>query len=312
MDDTRRFLQGMNLPGHELNLLPDSPSAFLDGGHYRVEIPGVESREALDAVVETAREVDLIVHRVTALGGIMLLPDQEIRAMADLGAAQRIEVCLAVGPRAPYGAMAGPRTPDGAGRGWRLCGTDELVYAIEDVRRAVALGIRSVLVADEGLLWVLREMKTSGVLPDELALRASSHIGACNPASIWLLEELGAASYALPPDLTVARIATMRAAVDMPLEVAVECSGVQGGFVRLYEAPEFVRVAAPLYLSYDLRVAPEVSPGGSHVAGMMVSLCRERVRRARLGQNMLERYLPHVVASPRGAGGVALPIYVAS
>lgn len=301
MDETRRFLQGMNLPGRDLHHLPDSPTCFRDGALYRVEIPGVESPGALEAVVETARDLDLVVHRVTALGGITLLADREIREMADLGAAQRVEVCLAVGPR----------SPEGAARGWRLTGVDELVYGVEDVRRAVALGIRSVLVADEGLLWVLREMKSGGVLPDEVALRASARLGACNPASVWLLEELGAASYALPPDLTLARVAAARAAVDMPLEIAVEAYDTAEGGARIYDVPELVRVAAPIYLSYDVRDVPDVYAGGRHVAETMITLCRERVRRARLGQNILERYLPAASTSLRGAEGVAMPIHVA-
>ncbi len=311
MEETRRFLQTMNLPGCDPQHLPDAATCFRDGALYRVEIPGVESPAALEAVVDTARDLQLAVHRVTALGGIMLLSDREIRELADRGAAQRIEVCLAVGPRAPYG-VHGSAAAEGAARGWRLSGVDDLVHAVEDVRRAAALGIRSALISDEGLLWVLREMKTGGLLPEDLALRASARLGACNPASIWLLEELGAASYALPADMALARIAAARAAVDMPLEIAIEACDAMGGYVRLYDVPEIVRVGAPIYLSYDLRNAPDVYPCGSHNAETMVELCRERVRHARLGQNVLERYLPAAVASQRGAEGVAMPVYLAS
>lgn len=301
MDDTRRFLQGMNLPGQDLHHLPDSTTCFRDGALYRVEIPGVENPSALEDVVSTARDLGLTVHRVTAFRGISLLTDREIREMADLGAAQRLEVCLAVGPRSPRSRA----------RGWRLTGADELVHAVEDVRRAVELGIRSVLVADEGLLWVLREMKTSAILPDEVALRASPRLGACNPASVWLLEELGAASYALPSDLSLPRIAAVRAAVDMPLEIAVAPYEAPGSCVRLYDVPELVRVAAPVYLSYDLTDVSGDDTGGHHAWEAAIALCRERVRRARLGQSILERYLPAAGVSARGAEGTAMPVHAA-
>ena len=54
MDETRRFLQGMNLPGRDLHHLPDSVTCFRDGALYRVEIPGVESPLALEAAIEMA------------------------------------------------------------------------------------------------------------------------------------------------------------------------------------------------------------------------------------------------------------------
>ena len=52
-------------------------------------------------------------------------------------------------------------------------GADQLVYAIEDVRRACDLGIRSVLPADLGLIWVLNEMKKKGELPKNLVIKSS-------------------------------------------------------------------------------------------------------------------------------------------
>lgn len=41
---------------------------------------------------------------------------------------------------------------------------DQVIFAAEDIRRACALGIRSVLVADEGLFWLASEMKKAGEL----------------------------------------------------------------------------------------------------------------------------------------------------
>ena len=96
----------------------------------------------------------------------------------------------------------------------------------------------------------------------------------------------------------------------MPLEVTVDADGCDP--LGIHDVSEIVRVAAPVYLSYDVRPPAGISTVGSHISDGIVSLCRERVRRARLGQNVLERYTPAATASGRGADGVAAPIYLAS
>src|SRR5207247_2654691 len=182
-----------------------------------------------------------------------------------------------------------------------------LVYAMEDARRAVALGISSVLVADEGLLWVLGEMRREGVLPRELVIKVSVMMGAANPASSKLMERLGADTYNIPTDLTLAQIAAIRQAVDIPLDVYVEAPDDLGGFIRHYEIPELIRVASPVYVKFGLRNAPNIYPSGSHLESTAVALTRERVRRAKLGVEMVRRYAPMLVASPCGAAGLGIP-----
>jgi hypothetical protein len=77
--------------------------------------------------------------------------------------------------------------------------------------------------------------------------------------------------------------------------------------VRLYELPEIVRIAAPVYVKFGLRNAPDVYPSGSHLEATVLALSRERVRRARLGLELLEREFPEAVTSQLGAAGLALP-----
>ena len=95
-----------------------------------------------------------------------------------------------------------------------------------------------------------------------------------------MLVDLGASTLNLPTDLSLAQIAAIRAAVDVPLDIYVEAPDNVGGFVRLYELPEIVRVAAPVYVKFGLRNAPDVYPAGSHLEATTVALSRERVRRA--------------------------------
>ena len=44
-----------------------------------------------------------------------------------------------------------------------------------------------------------------------------------------------------------------------------------GGAVRYYEAPELVRVAAPIHLKFTVRNAPGIYPSGEHLAGLAVA-----------------------------------------
>jgi hypothetical protein len=308
MQATRDFLKRLGLPPGDLFDLPTSAKRFPDGAQYRVEIPSVEGPHALAAVLAEAEARKVRVHRVSQGSGIMLLTDAEIREMARLGAEARVEVSLFVGPRAAWETGAQITAPAGKNLGARQRGMNQVVYAIEDIKRACSLGIRSVLVADEGLLWVVNEMKKAGELPAELVLKVSVQMGAANPVSIRLQEQLGAGTYNTPTDLDLPMLAAIRAAVSLPLDIYVEVPDNFGGFVRHYEIPEIVRVAAPVYVKFGLRNAPDVYPSGSHLESTVIALSKERVRRAEIGLDLLRRYYPEAVQSELAAKGLALPV----
>ena len=307
MDATRTFLQSLGLPPGDLHELPTSSKRFPDGAQYRVEIPSVEGPRALEAVLDEAEVRGVRVHRVSQGSGIMLQTDDEILEMARIGAVARIEVSLFVGPRAAWEPGAQILSPAGRNLGARHRGMEQLVYAVEDVKRACALGIRGVLVADTGLLWVLREMKAAGVLPADLVVKVSVQMGAANPASIRLQEQLGAGTYNVPTDFSLAMLAAVRAAVDLPIDFYVEVPDGFGGFIRHYEIGEIVRVAAPVYLKFGLRNTPEIYPSGTHLEGTVIALSRERVRRAEIGLAHLRRYYAEAVTSDVGAPGLGIP-----
>lgn len=307
MQATRAFLERLGLPSGDLHTLPSSSKRFPDGAEYRVEIPSVEGPRALAAVLEEGQARGVRIHRVSQGSGVMLLTDSEIREMARLGAEAQVEVSLFVGPRAAWETGAQILAPAGRNLGARHRGMEQLVYAIEDVKRACDLGIRGVLVADEGLLWVLDEMKRAGELPPNLVLKVSVQMGAANPASIRLQERLGAGTYNVPTDLDLAKLAAIRAAVDLPIDLYVEVPDNFGGFVRHYEIADIVRVVAPVYLKFGLRNAPDVYPSGTHLEQSVIALSRERVRRAEIGLAHLQRYHPDAVTSELGAPGLAVP-----
>lgn len=308
MQTTRSFLEHLNLPSGDLFSLPDSTKRFPDGAQYRIEIPSVEGPRALTAVLEEAQRQGVTLHRVSQGSGIMMLTDDEIREMARLGRENGVEVSLFVGPRAAWDTGAQINASSGKNLGARLRGMDQVVYATEDVIRAAALGIRSVLVADEGQLWLINEMRREGQLPADLVVKISVQMGAANPISVRLMEQLGAGTYNPPTDLSLPQLAAIRAAVDLPLDLYVEAPDDFGGFVRFYEVPEMIRVAAPIYVKLGLRNALGIYPSGLHLEDLAIRQARERVHRAALVMDLIRRYLPDARMSKTGAADLGIPV----
>ena len=308
MQNTRNYLASLGLPPGDAFDLPDSDRRFPDGAHYRIEIPSVEGPAAFAALLEEAEQLSVTIQRISQGSGIMLLTDEDIREMARLGNQAGVEVSLFIGPRAAWDTGAQVTSSAGKNLGARLRGMEQVVFAVEDLRRACALGIRSVLIADEGLLWLANEMKKSGELPPELVLKVSVQMGAANPISVRWMEQLGANTYNVPTDLSLAQLSTLRRVVSIPFDIYIEAPDDFGGFVRYYEAPEMVRVAAPVYVKLGLRNAPNIYPSGLHLQATAVALARERVHRAKIAQDMLERYFPAAKASPTGATDLGVPV----
>lgn len=171
--------------------------------------------------------------------------------------------------------------------------------------------MRSVLVTDLGVLRVAARMRDAGELPATFQFKVSVQMGLSNPAAIQLAEQLGANTYNVPTDLSLAQLAAIRAAIDIPLDIYLESPDDQGGFVRHFEIAEMVRVAAPVYLKFGLRNAANIYPSGTHLATVATALAVERVRRAEIGLGLLARYAPDAVGSTLPAAGLAVPEVVA-
>jgi peptidase U32-like protein len=307
MKATRAFLERLGLPGAEPQALTASAQRFPDGCQYRIEIPSTEGPRALRSVIEAGKQYRVPIHRVSQGSGIMLLTDDEIRDMLKLGRDHGMEVSLFVGPRAQWDIGAQVKTPAGSVIACSQRGTEQLVYALEDIKRGCDLGLRGVLIADPGLLWVTHEMKGAGELPRNLVIKTSVQLPTANPAAARVWQTLGAGTLNLAVDLTLAQIAGIRQAVDLPLDLYVEAPDGFGGFVRHFEVPELVRIAAPLYVKLGLRNGPDIYPCGTHLEATAIALSVERVRRARIALDMIERYYPEASMSEVGAADLAIP-----
>lgn len=294
------LLEALGLPPGDAHDLPPSPHRFPDGAHYRVEIPSVEGPRVLAAVLEESRSRGVPIHRVSQGSGIMLLTDAEIGEMCGMCRESHIELSLFVGPRAAWDTGASVVSPAGRTLGAQLRGQDQVRYALDDVLRAVELGVRSVLIADIGLLRTLDLARQGGHLPKELIIKISVQLAAANPLAVAVLADAGATTINVPTDLSPAMLAGIRQQCDVPLDVYVEVPDGFGGFVRHYEIPALIQVAAPVYVKFGLRNAPDIYPSGLHLEQVAVLMARERVRRAELGLALLHRHLSQA-GHPDGA-----------
>ena len=277
-----------------------SPYSFPDGGTWRTELPSCEGPAVLEAVLAESERLAVPLHRISQGSGVWMLTDREITDMAQATGERGIDLCLFLGPRGTWAPTASVLTPSGGG-GARAYGYDQVGGCVEDAMRAASLGVRCLLVADEGVLWTLHRLRAAGELPADTRFKVSALVGPVNPASFAVWEQLGADSINVPSDLTLHQLAETRRFSRAPVDLYVEAPDNLGGFVRIYEAAELVRTGAPVYLKFGLRNTPGIYPVGEHLKGEAVATGRERVRRGRLVLDTLERLGAGAGMSPLGS-----------
>ncbi len=291
MQATRDFLKSLGLPGGDAYDLPTSSQRFADGAHYRFEVPGIQGPRALQALLEEIHRLNLPLHRVTQTQGIMRLSDDDITSMVGLAADANIELVLAIGPRATYDTSASVQTPEGQKMGYRLRGQEQIVRAIEDVKRAFALGCQRFLVYDEGCLWALNQMRSQGLLPASVQFKVSAHCGHGNPCSARLLESIGADSLNPVRDIQLPMLAALRQAIAIPIDIHTENPASSGGFIRHYEVPEMIRVGAPVYLKTGGSVAK------THSWETTEADAKKRAKQVALVKRVIDQYAPDAICS---------------
>jgi hypothetical protein len=255
---TREYLETLGLPNGDNNHLPTSHKRFKeDGSHFKIEIPTVNSADAMNALLIESKKIGVKINRITETYGLFRHTQAEIKDMVALCAENHCELVMSTGPRASYDTSATAVSPQGKTIAYRLRGQEQLIRAIEDIRRGIELGVRNFLIYDEGLLWVLDRMRSTHFIPEEINFKISAHCGHGNPASFKLLENMGANSINPVRDLQLPMLSSLRQAIDIPIDCHTDNPIASGGFIRVYEAPEIVRVASPVYLKTGNSVVAE-------------------------------------------------------
>ena len=295
MKKTRDFLMTLGMPGGDDYALTASEKCFSDGAQYRFEVPGIQGPGAMSALLESLDGYGLFIHRITQTKGIMALTDEEIKRMVELSDKWQVELILSIGPRATTDTSASAQTVEGQRMGYRLRGQEQIVRAIEDVKRAAKLGCRSFLVYDEGCLWALNEFRKAGEIPTDCKFKVSAHTGFGNPCSAKLLESIGADSVNPVRDIQLQMIASIRKAIYIPIDLHTENPKSSGGFIRHYEVPEMIRIGAPIYLKTGGSVA------ATHSWDTTADEAKKRAKQIVLVSRVINEYYPEAVCSAKGS-----------
>jgi hypothetical protein len=301
-EETREYLKKIGMPQGDAYDMPSSDMRFPDGSAFRIEVPTVNTAEAVRALLETAAKNGITINRVTETYGMFRHTREEIKEYCSLCNEYQAELLMSVGPRATYDTGATVLSEQGVRISYRLRGMDQVLRGVEDIKRSYDLGVRGFLIYDEGMLWLVGQMRKDGALPKDIIFKTSAHLGQCNPCSFKLLESLGADSINPVRDLQIPMIAALRQAVKTPLDVHTDNPPGSGGFIRVYEAPEIVRVAAPVHCK----------TGNSVVAGhgqlTSASDGKKMADQASIVVEMVNKYYPELKQTPKGSSNLHIPV----
>jgi hypothetical protein len=311
LDDIRKAMEKYGIPGRDLYDLPTSEKSFPDGANYRMEISGIERPSTLAALIEEMEKRDIAIHRlISTVMGSTLLSDDELADFAKMAKEKKLEVIITPGPRSSWDTGRQLFTPEGVISGLRVRGSDNLSYLIADIKRTVDFGFRGFLVTDEGALWLLSKLRDEGVIPKDVVFKVSIFAGHANPAGGKVLESLGANTFNPLGDLSLPMFASIRKAIDIPIDIHIYLSDSFGGFNRFWEAPELARVASPCY--FKIEPGSALAAGGGIYKpwtdeGFLANFAKEKVKFAEIIKGIIDKHQPDLKMSKLGPEDLAIP-----
>jgi hypothetical protein len=300
-EETRAYVKKLGLPSGDLFDMPTSNKRFADGAAYRIEVPTINSAEAVEGLLKTADKNGIVINRVTETFGMFRHTREEIKEFCKLCHDYGCELLMSTGPRATYDTGATVLSSQGVRIGYRLRGMEQVLRAVEDLKRGYELGVRGFLIYDEGMLWLVGQMRKDGALPKDIIFKLSAHTGHCNPCSFRLLESLGADSINPVRDLQIPMIAALRASVDAHIDLHMDNPPASGGFIRTYEAPEMLRVGAPLHCKTGNSMV------SAHGALTSAKDGANMATQATIIVEMLSKYVPDLKQTEKGGSDLRIP-----
>jgi hypothetical protein len=311
--DVRQMLEKAGIPGQDAYGLPDSERTFPDGAHYRMEISGVERPQVLAALIDEMQARQIPIHRlISTVMGSTLLDDAELRDFAQMAADAQLEVIITPGPRSGWDTGRQLVTPEGGMSGLRYRGSDQLANVVAEYLRCIDLGFRGFLCIDEGLLWLVDRLKQNGDIPSDVVFKVSIYAGHASAAGGRVLQELGASTFNPLGDLSLPQLASIRQAIEIPMDLHIMLADSFGGFNRFYEGAEMARTCAPCYFKIEPGPALVAGPGALYKPWtspeLLATQAREKVKYAQVIHQLIQATYPHLRLSAHGPADLAYPV----
>jgi len=290
MEEIKNYLKAMGLPSRDDYSLPTSDQRFPDGAHFRMEeLP--TSLDQYQRMFAMCDEYGYVVNRISDVRGVMFDSDDEIRGKLELARRHGCEVIMGPGPGEWPFDISQQAEIHQIVEG-KLRGMDNVTSTVESMLRASELGCRGFLMYDEGVLLIALKMRRDGHLPSETKFKISSNVSVANAAAVKFWFDLLDPQDEINPvrDLTLPMMAAMRQVTHHAIDIHIFHRAAMS---RIMEAPEIVRVAAPVYLKNS-----KSGPG--------VGVEERTLQCFRVIENMRRLY-PEYQQSAKGAEGLAVP-----
>ncbi|MDR1921382.1 MAG: hypothetical protein LBS31_06525 [Candidatus Adiutrix sp.] len=309
LSEIQQFMEKNGIPGRDAWDLPTSKKSFPDGAHYRMEIAGIEHYSNFAAMMDEAKKYKLPVHRaICTVGGSTYMSFDDLKKLARHAHDERVELVMVIGHRKSWDVGSKELGyPEGQPQGARHRGSDSVAYWFEDMMRCLEAGLRGFLVLDEGCLKLAGQMRAEGFIPKETIFKWSVFGGQCSPVGAKFLEELGADTLNPISDVSLPILGSIRAAVNMPLDVYMIIVDAFGGMFRAYDAPEIARIASPVYF----KIEPGTSEADIYKPWIAASshddMVRMKVKLGSILREIVERRAPELKLSAHGPADLRLP-----
>jgi hypothetical protein len=249
------YLAEMGLPSRDDYGLPTSAKRFEDGAHFRIEeLPS--TLEQYEKMFSICKEHGCVVNRISDTRGVMYDGDEEILGKLEIAKRNGCEVIMAPGPgEAPFDISQQAEIHQIAEG--KLRGMDNVASTLESMLRASELGCRGFLMYDEGVLSVALKMRSEGGLPQNTKFKISANVSIGNAAALKFWCDILEPQDEINPvrDLTLPMIAAMRQVTSHAIDIHIFHRSTVS---RIMEAPEIVRVGAPVYLK-NARFGPGIT-----------------------------------------------------
>lgn len=256
---------------------------FVSGGKYGIEVSSVNSLEVLKELLILSEEYSFQPDRIDECRGFSRIPLIEIKEIISICRDKGVGFFTGISSRSMYDLGGYAKSVNGNRASYKIRGNSGVIYAFDEIKRAIDLGIRGFIIYDEGLLYFLKTQRFEGKIPDEVVFKASVHLGVSNSYSAILMNELGANTINPVPDLSIEILKEIRDKIKIPLDIFTDTSTDAGGFLRTSEVNDFIKYCAPVYL----KCGSISQKHQNHLPGHHE--IRERVRQTRCVLDIIEK-----------------------
>ncbi len=300
-----KWLQDNQYPSSDNIKIEESKQSFDNGATYGIEIPVINSFSVLKKTISSLSDYNLQCDRFNETKGVFLLSDSEISDMLALCRESNIGITFSLSARPEYDVSSSfYKSAFGMEQCRKLNNMRSISATLDEACRLATLGCRGLIVYDIGVLSLLNQMRTDGLLPSDMYFKASSHCMATNPFITQLLFQQGANSVTTVHDASISILQQTRKLcgnnhiLDIPIDVYAD----KGGFIRFNEIADIILTSSPCILK--LGASAQKNPY-NHVGDDIV---KERVRRAALAHEHLVRQLGDDIKKPIPDYHKCLPI----